>query len=89
MPDSFDDFCSLWPGADPEGRIRGKQAYPLHRAFSKILVISIIQFFIISNLFHSNKLYDLAYARITENERTKWIIFSKALTIKVIKLKQN
>ena len=23
MPDSFDGFCSLWPEADPGGRMRG------------------------------------------------------------------
>ena len=25
MPDSFDGLCSLWPGADPGGRMKGKQ----------------------------------------------------------------
>ena len=23
MPDSLDSFCSLWPGADPGGKMRG------------------------------------------------------------------
>ena len=29
MPDSFDGFCSLWPGADPGGRIGMRGMHPL------------------------------------------------------------
>ena len=39
----------------------------------------------ISNLFNNNK----PYARITENVRTKCIIFGEILKIKVKKFKQN
>ena len=50
MPDSFDGFCSLWPGADPGGRMRGMLSSPaiLEDSFGVYI------FSIISSLFDSN-----------------------------------
>ena len=84
MPDLFDSFCSLWPGANPggwdEGYMYGISSSAIFKnAFDKT------QFFMISNLFDNNKLD----ARIMENVRTKCIIFGEKLKIKVKKFKQN
>ena len=49
MPDSFDGFCSLWPGAGPEGRMRGM--HPPPAIFEN--VFNVYNFSIISNLFDS------------------------------------
>ena len=58
MPDSFDGFCSLWPGADPEGRVRGMLSSPaiFKNAFD------VYNFSIISNLFDSDKALRLKHA---------------------------
>ena len=52
MPDSFDDFCSLWPGADSGGKMRGMQLCILSPAIFKN-AFDVYNFFIISNLFDS------------------------------------
>ena len=76
MPDSFDDFCSLWPGASPGGYNEGYASS--HQLFLKMF-FDLYNFSIISNLFDSN----MPQARIIENVRTKCIIFGQALTIRV------
>ena len=78
MSDSFDGFCSLWPGA-----------YPLLPAIFKNLFDE-YNSSIISNLFDSNvSLRPTPYARIIESARIKCIIFGEALRIKLKKCKQN
>ena len=42
MPDSFDGFCGLWPGADPGGEMRGMHS-PL--AFFRNVFDACIQFY--------------------------------------------
>ena len=37
MPDSFDDFCSLWPGTDPGEKDEGYASS--HRPFSKMFLM--------------------------------------------------
>ena len=78
-PDSFDGFCSLWPGA----RMRGMHSPTSH--FEN--VFDVYNFSIISNLFHSNKPY--AFSTYLENVRTKCIIFDEAPRIRVKKFEQN
>ena len=56
MPDSFDGFCSLWPGADVGGRMRGMHPPP---AILKN-VFDAYNFSITSNLFGSNKPHALS-----------------------------
>ena len=52
MLDSFDGFCSLWPGADLGGRMRSMHPQP---AIFKN-VFNVYNFSIISNLFDSEAL---------------------------------
>ena len=88
MPDSFDGFCSSWPGADPgaeEGRMRGMHSPTSH--FQKCLDVGLYNFSIISNLFDCNQ--PCALSTVIENVRTKCIIFGEALRIRVKKFKQN
>ena len=80
MPDFFDGFYSLWPGALDEGYA----SFPL--AIFKN-VFDVYNFSIISNLFHSNKPY--AFSTYIENVQTKCIIFGEALRSRVKKFKQN
>ena len=56
MPDSFDGFRSLWPGADSGGRMR--DMHPLISHFQKRF--DVYYFSIISNLFDSNEPYVLS-----------------------------
>ena len=51
MPDYFDGFCSLWPGANPGGYMRGM--HPPLVIFKN--VFDVHNFFIISNPFDSDK----------------------------------
>ena len=88
MPDSFDGFCSSWPGADPgaeEGRMRGMHSPTSH--FQKCLDVGLYNFSIISNFFDSNQ--PCALSTVIENVRTKCIMFGEALRIRVKKFKQN
>ena len=80
MPDSFDGFCSLWPG------VRWGICIPPPAIFKNIF--NVYNFSIISNLFYSN-ISLTPYARIIENVRTTCIIFDERLRIKVKKCKQN
>ena len=86
MPEFFDGFCSLQPGTDPEGRMRGMQLCILPPAIFKN-AFNAYNFSIISNLFDSNKPY--ALSTHMENVRTKCIIFSEALRFRVKKFSQN
>ena len=52
MPDSFDGFCSLWPGANLGNRIRGM--HPPPAIFKN--VFDVHNFSINSNLFDSEAL---------------------------------
>ena len=81
MSDSFDGFCSLWPGADPGDRMG--VCILLSAIFKN--VCDVYKLSIISDLFDSDK----SYARIIENVRTKCIVFGKVLRIRVKKFKQN
>ena len=54
MPDYFNGFSSLWPGANPEGE---NEVYASsHQPFSKMFLMHTI-FSVISNLFDSYKPY--------------------------------
>ena len=86
MPDSFDGFCSLWPEANPEGSV--EEYASSHQPFSKIFLMHIYNFCVISNLFDNYKPYALSTYTI-ENVRTKCIIFGEALKIKVKQFKRN
>ena len=56
MLDFFDGFCSLWPGANSDGRMKG-----MHPTTSQLKnVFDVYSFSIISNLFDSNKPYALS-----------------------------
>ena len=56
MPDSFDGFCSLWPGANPQGEDKGYASYP-PAIFKNIF--DAYNFSIISNRFDNYKPYAL------------------------------
>ena len=88
MTDSFDGFCSLWPGADSGGMDEGM--YSPHQLFFDY-VFDKYNFSIISNLFNDNKPYALAH--IIENVRTQCIILYlvkySLLKIIVKKFKQS
>ena len=83
MPGSFDGFCSLWPRADPGGRMRGSLCILPSAIFKN--VFDAYNFSIILNLFDSDK----PKASIIENVRTKCIIFGEVLRIRVKKFKQS
>ena len=86
MPNFFDGSGSLWPGADPEGRMRVCILPPVN--FKNVFNVYI--FSVISNLFDRNKPFALSNkACIIENVRTKCIILGEALRIKVKKFKHN
>ena len=59
MPDSFDGFRSLWPGADPGGRMRG-----MHPSTSHFQ-----NFFDVYNLSIISNLFDSTYALSTHNRK--------------------
>ena len=80
MPDSFDGFCSLWPGADAGSRMRVRN----HPSTIFENVFDVNNFSIISNLFDSDKPYALTF----ENVRTKRILFGEALRIRVKRFQQ-
>ena len=54
MPDSFDGFCSIWLGANPKGEDEVFAICILPPAIFKN-VFDVYNFFIISNVFDSNK----------------------------------
>ena len=56
MPDSFEVFCSLWPEADPGGRMKGMQLCILPPAIFKNF-FDVYNFFVVSNLCDSDKPY--------------------------------
>ena len=74
MPDFFDGICSLWPGADLGGRMRGMHP-PISAIFKN--VFDVHNFSMILNLVDTLSIID--------NVRTKCIIFGEALK----KFKQN
>ena len=67
MPDSFDGFCSLWPGADPVNRMR--VCIRLLDIFK--IVLDVYNFFIISNRFDSNKPYALSTHNLKSANKTQ------------------
>ena len=81
MPDSFDGFCSSWPGANPdgEGTMWAGVVYILQLAIFKN-VFDVYYFSLSLNLFDSNKPLPFI-ERIIENVRRKCIIFGKARRI--------
>ena len=66
MPDSFDGFCSLWPGADLEGgRMRGMP--PPTSRFGN--VFDVHNFFIILSFLDSNMSYALSTHKLKMREQ--------------------
>ena len=70
MPDSFDGFCSLWPGVDNEGvRMRDSLCILPTDIFKNVFDVGLYIFSIILNLFDSNKPYALStHNRICANK---------------------
>ena len=58
MPDSFDGFCSLWPGVDnEEGQMRDNLCILPTNIFKNVFDVNLYIFSLISNLFDNNKPY--------------------------------
>ena len=70
MPDSFDGFCSLWPGVDNErDKMRDSLCILPTDIFKNVFDVGLYIFSIISNLFNSNKPYALStHNRICANK---------------------
>ena len=77
MPDSFDGFCTLWPDADPGGRMKGMRPPTSH--FLKCF--QCIQFF------HNLQTLRQQYASRTHNQKCAsemhHRLFGKAFRIRV------
>ena len=85
MPDSFDSFCSIWPGADPGGRMKGM--HPPINHFQHFFDVGYTNFPQFRTSLRAISL--TLYARIIENVRTKCFVFAEALRIMVKKFKPN
>ena len=90
MPDYFEGFCSLWPGANPEGYDEEYANYASsHQPFSKMFLMHTNNFSIISNLFNSYKPYALSTHNQQRANKMYHTVFGEALRIRVKKFEHN